>query len=380
MTDTSDQIVFLAVVLARFLIPLTIPRFPLPGVIAALIIDAIDQTIFQTFTNLDLEGYQGYDKALDIYYLTIAYIATMRNWTNLFAYKVSRFLWYYRLFGVTLFELTYEPPGERWLLLIFPNTFEYFFIFYEFVRLRWDPVRLTKRANIIAAAFIWIVIKLPMEWWIHIAQLDMTDFLKENVFGVPLDATPSEILQANYWIIPVAIALVVIVIVGGRWLIRKLPPADWKLSFDSNAHIGEETGWVEEGKLPAPSTRFFNMALVEKVVLVGMVGIIFAQILPDVRASNLELAVGTAFVIILNTVVSHWFARRGTEWSSTIVQFVVMAVINFGLILVYSFLLPTFDGEINLGNTLFFVLLLTLIVTMFDRYYPKYRGRFATSV
>jgi heme/copper-type cytochrome/quinol oxidase subunit 4 len=380
MTDTSDQIVFWAVVLARFLIPLTIPRFPLPGVIAALIIDAIDQTIFQTFTNLNLDGYQGYDKALDIYYLTIAYIATLRNWGNLFAFKVSRFLWYYRLFGVTLFELTYEPPGERWLLLIFPNTFEYFFIFYEFVRLRWDPVRLTKRANIIAAAFIWIFIKLPMEWWIHIAQLDMTDFLKENVFGVPLDATPSEILQANYWIIPVAIGLVVVVIVGGRWLIRKLPLADWSLSFDADAHIGEETAWVEEGKLKPESTRFFNMALVEKVVLVGLVGIIFAQILPDVRASNLELAVGTAFVIILNTVVSHWFARRDTEWSSTIVQFVVMAVINFGLVLLYSFLLPSSDGSINLSNTLFFVLLLTLIVTMFDRYYPVYRTRFAPSV
>jgi hypothetical protein len=49
----------------------------------ALILDGIDQTIFQTYTTLSLDHYQGYDKALDIYYLSIAYIATIRNWTNL---------------------------------------------------------------------------------------------------------------------------------------------------------------------------------------------------------------------------------------------------------------------------------------------------------
>ena len=65
-----------------------IPHYPLPGVIASLIIDAIDQTIFQTFTNLRLDNYQGYDKALDTYYLTITYLSTYRNWTNLSAFNL----------------------------------------------------------------------------------------------------------------------------------------------------------------------------------------------------------------------------------------------------------------------------------------------------
>lgn len=372
MTETTDLIVFWAVVLARFFIPLTIPRYPLPGVVVALVLDAIDQTIFQQFTNLNLEGYQGYDKALDIYYLTITYIATLRNWTNLYGYKVSRFLWYYRLFGVTLFELTHV----RALLLIFPNTFEYFFIFYEIVRLRWDPRRLSKRALIFAAAFIWIFIKLPQEWWIHIAQLDMTDFLKENIFGVPTDATLSEILQANPWVIPAAIILVVVIIVGGRWLLRRLPPADWSLSFNADSHQDEDTGYTETETIKPLTGRFFDSRLIEKVVLVSLVSIIFAQVLPDVQASNLELAIGVAFVIILNTVISHWLARRGTDLSAVGLQFIVMTVVNFGLVLLYAFLLPNFDGSINLGNTLFFVLLLTLIVTLFDRYHQIYEARF----
>ena len=64
---------------------------------------------------------------MDIYYLAIAYLATMRNWVNLPAFRVSRFLYFYRLVGVVAFELT----QIRALLLIFPNTFEYFFIAYE---------------------------------------------------------------------------------------------------------------------------------------------------------------------------------------------------------------------------------------------------------
>ncbi|HRO25782.1 MAG TPA: hypothetical protein PLR07_15950, partial [Promineifilum sp.] len=160
MIDTFDWFVFALVIGARFIIPLFIPFFPLPAIIAALLLDGVDQTIFQKFTNFPLDNYQSYDKALDIYYLTIAYISTFRNWTNNFAFRVSQFLYYFRLLGVVLFEATHLRP----LLLIFPNTFEYFFIWYEAVKLMWNPKKLSRTAIISAAAFIWIVIKLPQEY------------------------------------------------------------------------------------------------------------------------------------------------------------------------------------------------------------------------
>ena len=159
--------------------PAVHPPVPASGDPAALVIDAADQTIFQQWTNLNLDGYQNYDKALDIFYLTIAFLAVYRNWTNTTAINVARFLWYYRLFGVWLFEVF----QERWILFVFPNTFEYFFIAYVAIRTQWDPRRLTNRAVIGLAAFIWIFIKLPQEWWIHIAQNDFTDFMKVDVFG-----------------------------------------------------------------------------------------------------------------------------------------------------------------------------------------------------
>ncbi|MFV2038955.1 MAG: hypothetical protein ACC660_01795, partial [Acidimicrobiales bacterium] len=165
---SGDELIFLAVVLLRLGIPLFIPRFALPAILASLVIDAADQTIFQNNTDLDLENYQGYDKALDIYYLTIAYLSTIRNWTDHFAFRSIQFLWYYRLLGVLIFEAT----DVRAVLVVFPNTFEYFFIAYEAVRLCWDPSRLNKRQVIKTIAFIWIFIKLPQKWWLHVAKLD----------------------------------------------------------------------------------------------------------------------------------------------------------------------------------------------------------------
>ncbi len=74
MPISSDMLIFWAVVMARFFVPLAIPKYPLPGIIASLLLDAVDQTIFQQFTDLPLAGYQAYDKALDVYYLAITYL------------------------------------------------------------------------------------------------------------------------------------------------------------------------------------------------------------------------------------------------------------------------------------------------------------------
>ena len=100
----------------------------------------VDQSIFQAF-GYDPPGYQGYDKAMDVFYLAIAYISTLRNWQHLGAFRISRFLYFYRLIGVVSFELS----QIRALLLLFPNTFEYFFIAYEAVRTRWSNRRFSFR-------------------------------------------------------------------------------------------------------------------------------------------------------------------------------------------------------------------------------------------
>lgn len=352
MADSWDMLVFWIVVMARFFLPLAIPKYPLPAVMACLILDGVDQTIFQVFTNLPLEGYQSYDKALDIYYLTVTYLSTLRNWSNLFAFKISRFLFYYRLVGAVIFELT----QLRAVLLIFPNTFEYFFIFYEAVRLKWNPLVLTKEKLLLTTALIWVFIKIPQEYWIHVAQMDTTDWIRAN--------------PANALIL---IFYALFLLVMAWWVLRDLPPMrpgfaiaadDISIASRTLSEKGAETN------LPVINSaeRFFNNALVEKIVLVSLVSIIFAQVLPEVRSSNLQLAIGVAIIIIINTALSHWLARLGSHWKSILQEFIVMSLVNVGIVLSFNFLLPRTGGSINLLNTLFFMLLLTLDVTLYDRY------------
>jgi hypothetical protein len=329
------EAVFVAVVLLRFAVPLLIPRYPLPAIIACLVIDAADQTIFQAFTDDPLLGYQSYDKALDVYYLTVAYITGMQTWALPVPFAVLRFLFFYRLVGVTLFELL----GWRWLLLAFPNTFEYYFIAYEAIRTMWNPARMSARHVVGLAAAIWIFIKLPQEWWIHIAQNDFTDFMSDYPF---------------MW------AVLGAAVVGAATLLwtkrNQIPSTDWPFTLRP---------------VPAPvvdndrRARILDAVLVEKVVLLALLGVIFAQILPNLQSSDLGIGIGIAILVVLNAAVTEWLRRRGRSWSNTAQQFGAMVVINLAIVVVDNVLGN--EGLIPPLRTLFFVLLLSLVIAMFDR-------------
>ena len=353
--DGADIAVFLVVLAMRFVIPLFIPRFPLPAILLALVIDAADQTIFQQFTDLNLDGYQNYDKALDIFYLTIAFLAVYRNWTNTTAINVARFLWYYRLFGVWLFEVV----QERWILFIFPNTFEYFFIAYVAIRTRWDPRRLTGRAVIAMAAFIWIFIKLPQEWWIHIAQNDFTDFMKVDIFGTTPTTSWSDAITNRP-----AVTIALVVAIGALsalavWAFRKAPPRDWSFRVD----VDKPIPYIELPDRPQ-APLWIAPPFAEKLLLVGLLAAIFTSVL-NLETPIVRIVIGTALIIAASVAVSEFLARRGIEWSSIGVEFVVLAAVNSGVIGLYTVLL---GNDVNRSLVLFFGLLLTMVIVLYDRY------------
>jgi hypothetical protein len=341
MLPAIENAIFITVVLLRFFVPLLIPKFPLPAILACLVLDAADQTIFQLFTDKPLTGYQTYDKALDIYYLAIAYISAMRTWRDPVAFGVARFLYLYRLVGVTAFELL----DQRWLLLVFPNTFEYFFIAYEAIRTRWNPARLSARFVVTMAAFIWIFIKLPQEWWIHIAKLDFTEFMADHSY--------------MWGVLFGLVAGAGIVIYTQR---AKIPAADWPFTVDVDRH------------LPAFDTvatgheKFFSAVLVEKAIFLALVSVIFAQVLPDVRSSNLGVAIGVILLVVINSAISQALRRRGRSWSSTGAEFGAMFLINTAIVTVDALLDNQEGGATPALNTLFFVLILSLLIALYDRF------------
>jgi hypothetical protein len=358
MPTSDDLLIASAVILARFMLPLFIPKFPLPAVIACLILDGVDQTIFQQFTSLQLDWYQSYDKALDIYYLVIAYLSTLRNWRNEWAFKVSRFLIYYRLVGVVLFELL----DNRALLLIFPNTFEYFFIFYEAVRSRWNTLRFPDRLWTIAAAAIWIVIKFPQEYWIHIAQRDVTD-------------TISDLGQNQPWVLAL-IGLVLVAAALAVWfvVIPRLPKPHHGWQFAAEPLPRRADTAEEKRALVALMRRPFDRVVLEKIALVALVSIIFAQILPGYTGTTLYLATGVAIIVTLNSAISYWFATKGWGLDSAVRQFFTLLLVNWAIAVAGNLLIG--QSLLGSGPSGFLLLLLTLLITLYDYFRPVYTARF----
>ena len=336
------QAILVLIVGARFIVPLGTPRFPLPAILASLAIDAVDQTVLAAF-DVEPSNYQQYDKALDVYYLAIAYISTIRNWTEGPAFRVGQFLWYYRLVGVLVFALT----DARAALLIFPNTFEFFFIFYEATRLKWEPSRLPTRTLVTVALGIWFFIKLPQEWWIHVAQRDFTEFVLDN---------------------PISLLVIAVAAIGaGLWLRRELtvlPPVDWPTTFAVDRR--ETTVFTKMAAEPWSSWALINHPLLEKTALVALTSTIFLQWLPRESTDLPRVFIGVAVIIVASSLVGNWLCRLKSSWSPTTADLAATAAINLVALLVL--VLSPANGWPGFGFTLFLLVLLTLIVTLYDRY------------
>jgi hypothetical protein len=361
--------VIAAIILARLLVPLLIPRLPLPGIVAAMLLDGVDRFVYEGAGAAHLDGYQVFDKALDIYYLTIAYASTIRNWDSGPAFQIGRVLWYYRLVGVMLFEYT----DARWMLLVFPNTFEYYFLVIEAAKVTRNPFSWSANRLLAFASGLWMFVKLPQEWWLHVAELDVTDFLKEHVFQVPPDS-PWIPALGNRPLGTIALgtgALGLALFV--RSASRRLPAGDWAATWWADDQA-VNMGWPEPPARIRP-TAFFGWAFVEKVVLVTLVTLIFERILPGPNRTLLTVVVATSAIIALSSLFSHWLARRGVTWGSAAVELLVMGIANTGIAMSTAFVLSRSREHPPLFTFLFLVGLLTLIIVLFDRFTYVDRAR-----
>jgi hypothetical protein len=335
----DDAAIVVALVAARLLVPLLIPRFPL-AIVAAFLLDAVDNGLLGRFTEVDLSAdgpYQSWDKALDIYYLSIAYLSTMRNWASDAAFRIGRFLFYYRLVGIVLFELL----DSRAMLLVFPNTFEFFFIAYEAIRLRYDPARASPRFWLLVAAGLWVVVKLPQEYWIHIAQRDFTDTVAEHPwFGVLC-----------------AVGVLALLAVVQLVVRPRLPPPAWR--------------WrVAAGAPPPPGTapRALLAELAEQLALLALLCTVFAEILPGVDATPAQVTIGIAVIVGANAAISVASARRAGVVAAA-ARFAALAAVNLALIFAASAALSD-ARDFQLGAGCFFAFLITLIIGLYDVFKP----------
>jgi hypothetical protein len=113
------------VLLVRFAVPLTILRWPLWGGVASLSADTLDVVAWSLMPWGGYpDSYHMLDKYFDVYYLSIEAIVSQTRWGVGWPRRIALVLFIWRLTGFVLFEAT----GERRLLFLCPNIFEYFFL------------------------------------------------------------------------------------------------------------------------------------------------------------------------------------------------------------------------------------------------------------
>jgi hypothetical protein len=208
---------------------------------------------------------------------------------------------------------------------------------------------MSPRTVIGIAAFIWIFIKLPQEWWIHVAQLDFTDEV-----------------AAHSWLMPLVIVAVLAVVVVLWWAITyRLPPRDHGIEVLAPPLPAEvEAG--ASGPYGMAHWRLFDWNLVEKVVFLSLVCVDFAQIIPRVTARPSEVIAWVTVLVVANAALGLAFVRRRGSIRNFALQLLAQLALNLAIVWVARL----FTDRFNTNDVMFFVLLITLIVTLYDRYRP----------
>ena len=323
--DTGTTVAFLLVIGARFLVPLLIPRFPLPALLTALVLDGVDQTIFQTL-GYDPPGYQGYDKAMDVYYLSIAYLSTLRNWTRCDASAWPG--------SCTSIAWSASWRSSDAVASAAADLSEHIRVLLHRVRDRAVPVGPDAGRQAVLDRH-------------RGRDLD----LRQAAPGV-LDPHRAARLHRIARRAPVA--------VGGRGCAAPRRGARWRFAVlrprlparglepgtslpircpPADRHRRRTGAWV------AAHGRVLSLATLEKVVLVGLLCVIYGQVLPDVGGSGIGAVPRAAVFVVVNAALSLWVlaalprASAPRSWRSARV------VVNVALVLLAGWLLGRGEGE-----------------------------------
>ena len=139
----------------------------------------------------------------------------------------------------------------------------------------------------------------------------------------------------------------------------RLPAPDWGWRFRADPMPALD-------RAPAPG----RYELIEKAILLSLVSVIFGEMLPTVKMSALEVAIGVAAITVANTAINR---RRGST-----LQFGVLLVLNLGLVYLGSRLISDAE-DFPVGTGLFFAFLITLLTTLYDRYRGVFSLRASTT-
>ncbi|MBA4181468.1 MAG: hypothetical protein C0506_12830 [Anaerolinea sp.] len=142
---------------------LPVLRWPFAGGCIAVATDLSDLFLRSYLQLGGVSNYQSFDKWLDQIYLGLFLVVALR-WRGP-ARAVAIGLFAFRLAGFAVFEAS----GERWTLLLFPNVFEFWFLFVAGAQ-RWWPEFRYRAGPIAAVLGPLAVLKLFQEYALHVGR------------------------------------------------------------------------------------------------------------------------------------------------------------------------------------------------------------------
>lgn len=204
----STELLVSTALLVRLLAPLLMFRHAALGMITALAADIVDGLLLEGVPGFDTEHKHPYDKPLDTYYLAIAYLVVLRNWTDARSIRIARLFWCWRLAGVAAYLVT----DDRTVFFLCPAAFEFFFLGIEALRGR-ETTRNSAAAGVAAVAAAALALKLPQEYWLHVKEGSSTAFVTQNLFGADPTTTRLQ-LAADH--APWVAAVILLGVITGR--------------------------------------------------------------------------------------------------------------------------------------------------------------------
>lgn len=153
------------VIAVRVVVPLLVLRHPLGGSVAGLMVDNLDVMTLHVLGAQNFSGYNAIDKYLDIW-LHLLQSYTMMSWENKIAKRTGFGLLAYRILGTAIFEVT----GHRWILAVFPNVFEFYFLVYLIARQAFGREIITSWRRAAMIVVVLAIPKLIQEWYLHVLR------------------------------------------------------------------------------------------------------------------------------------------------------------------------------------------------------------------
>lgn len=174
------MIVPFLVIAIRILVPFTIPRWPFWGMLLAAAADASDVIILDKFGWGILEGrgiYHELDKFFDIYYLSFAAYTTLQ-WENALLRRTALALFFWRLAGVIVFEIT----QIRQIFFFAPNIFENFYLIVSGLRLFFPASHINNLKRFLLVLLIAALPKIIQEYIMHYLEFPTWVFFRSYFF------------------------------------------------------------------------------------------------------------------------------------------------------------------------------------------------------